>query len=175
MHLPLELSWQKNTQLVNVEPALAPYLLETQSLTAKLKSSCDSFSVSVIANEHRVAPVALQNEFLELAWCREVTLNCNGKVAVYGQSWLNDEACSAGMDSIGETPLGELLFTDVNWQRGELEFIRLRAQEHPLLLELMEPSRQSQSELFARKSWFKNGSAKILVCEVFVADGFYDE
>ncbi|MEK0159492.1 chorismate--pyruvate lyase family protein [Pseudoalteromonas piscicida] len=174
MQLPLELPWLKNTQLVDVEPALSPYLLETQSLTAKLKDTCERFSVTVLANEHRNAPDALRSELSEQVWCREVTLNCNGKAAVFGQSWLNEEACIVGMDAIGETPLGELLFTDSNWQRGALEYLRLSTCDYPVFIELMAPIRSVPKSLFARRSWFKNGKAKILVCEVFISESFYD-
>ncbi|KJZ04175.1 chorismate--pyruvate lyase [Pseudoalteromonas piscicida] len=175
LQLPLELPWLKNTQLVDVEPALSPYLLETQSLTAKLKETCDKFSVTVLANEFRNAPDALRTELSEQVWCREVTLNCNGKAAVFGQSWLNESACTVGMDAIGETPLGELLFTDSNWQRGTLEFLRLSTADYPALIELIAPTTGVAPErLFARRSWFKNGKAKILVCEVFISESFYD-
>ncbi|WP_236596528.1 chorismate lyase [Pseudoalteromonas sp. GCY] len=175
MQLPLELPWLKNTQLVDVEPALSPYLLETQSLTAKLKEACDKFSVTVLANGFSCVPNALRMELSEQVWCREVTLNCNGKVAVFGQSWLNEEACIVGMDAIGETPLGELLFTDSNWQRGTLEYLRLSTSDYPALIELMAPTTGVAPEsLFARRSWFKNGKAKILVCEVFISESFYD-
>ncbi|PAX99332.1 chorismate--pyruvate lyase [Pseudoalteromonas sp. HM-SA03] len=173
--LPLERSWLKNTQLVDIEPTLSPYLLETQSLTAKLKETCDKFSVTVLANELRNAPGALRTDLSEQVWCREVTLNCNGKAAVFGQSWLNEEACTVGMDAIGETPLGELLFTDSNWQRGTLEYLRLATSDYPALIELIAPTTGVVPEsLFARRSWFKNGKAKILVCEVFISESFYD-
>ncbi|MCG9758460.1 MULTISPECIES: chorismate--pyruvate lyase family protein [Pseudoalteromonas] len=172
--LPLERSWLKNTQLVDIEPALSPYLLETQSLTARLKETCERFSVTVLANEFRCAPDALRTELSEQAWCREVTLNCNGKAVVFGQSWLNEEACIVGMDAIGETPLGELLFTDLNWQRGALEYFRLSTSDYPALIELITPTRNIPESLFARRSWFKNGKAKILVCEVFISESFYD-
>ncbi|WP_254605827.1 chorismate lyase [Pseudoalteromonas sp. JC28] len=175
MQLPLELPWLKSTQLVDVEPALSPYLLETQSLTAKLKETCDKFSVTVLANELRNAPDALRTDLSEQVWCREVTLNCSGKAAVFGQSWLNEEACTVGMDTIGETPLGELLFTDSNWQRGTLEYLRLATSDYPTLIELIAPTTGVVPErLFARRSWFKNGKAKILVCEVFISESFYD-
>ncbi|WP_249313974.1 chorismate lyase [Pseudoalteromonas sp. S2755] len=175
MQLPLELPWLKNTQLVDVEPALSPYLLETQSLTAKLKETCDEFSVTVIANEFRSAPDALHADLSEQVWCREVTLNCNGKAAVFGQSWLNEDACIVGMDAIGETPLGELLFTDSNWQRGALEYLRLSTSDYPALIELIAPTTGVVPEsLFARRSWFRSGKAKILVCEVFISESFYD-
>lgn len=175
LQLPLELPWLKSTQLVDVEPALSPYLLETQSLTAKLKETCDKFSVTVLANEFRSAPDALRTDLSEQVWCREVTLNCNGKAAVFGQSWLNEDACTVGMDAIGETPLGELLFTDSNWQRGTLEYLRLATSDYPALIELIAPTTGVVPErLFARRSWFKNGKAKILVCEVFISESFYD-
>lgn len=174
LQLPLERPWHKNTQLVNVEAALAPYLYETHSLTAKLKSSCDSFSVSVLSDELKDVPDTLKADLSSVAWCREVTLNCNGRATIYGQSWLNEQARNTGVHLIGDTPLGEILFSDLNWHRGELEYIRLRASEYSSLAGLMGASLSSPTELFARKSWFKNGNAKILVCEVFISESFYD-
>ena len=177
LQLPLHLPWQNNKQSLNVTAMLSPYLFDNYSLTAALKNAREQFSVQVLNNQQFPAPHFLAASFNEVQplWCREVLLQCDGQNTVFAQSWLNPAACHIGMDTIGETPLGEILFTDHSWQRGELEFFEITGEALQQLAEHIGENLHWQHGVWARRSWFKNGAAKILVCEVFIAKQFYDD
>lgn len=177
LQLPLHLPWQNNKQSLNVTAMLSPYLFDNYSLTAALKKASERFTVQVLLNQQCPVSSFLASSFndAQCLWCREVLLQCDGQNAVFAQSWLNHAACKIGMDTIGETPLGEILFTDPSWQRGELEFFQMSGDTLQQLAGYVGENLQLQPAVWARRSWFENGAAKILVCEVFIAKQFYDD
>ena len=95
--------------------SLAPWLLESGSLTARLKAYSTSFRLQVIAETAVDLPPFLQGCFAKpVQRCvrREVLMWCNEQPAVYAQSWLPETSMQQikALVALGDQPLGELLF-----------------------------------------------------------------
>ncbi|WP_440055378.1 chorismate--pyruvate lyase family protein [Pseudoalteromonas sp. T1lg65] len=170
--LPLTLSWHNNSAAVKVSSAISPFIFESNSLTAKLKSHFEHFAVKVQFNQLCDTPEALLETFdnKPQIWCREVILYCNDKPFVFAQSWLNAEAQAEGIGQIGDMPLGELLFNDNSWRRGPLEFASIEVDNVSNDTQNQIRLAPQLKQLTSRRSWFKKAAAKILVCETFISE-----
>ncbi|KZN60962.1 hypothetical protein N473_23290 [Pseudoalteromonas luteoviolacea CPMOR-1] len=167
--ISLDFNWGSFTQVADKAPVqIHERLVEQGSLTALLKSQSSSFRVGVLGEQPLVPPPCIMEalgEQTELAICREVLLFCDEQPHVYAQSWISLEANEHGLQNLGEKPLGEKLFEQSIWHRGELEVscvddLQARAQ-------LCELFGVEERPVFARRSVFTKGSAKVLVCEIF--------
>ncbi|MBQ4813540.1 chorismate lyase [Pseudoalteromonas luteoviolacea] len=167
--ISLDYQWCGINQLNEKAPIwLYNRLVEQGSLTALLKSQCTNFSVQVLGETLMRPPsniAKLLGDTYDHSLCREVLLLCDGKPHVYAQSWITVEANELGLSNMGNKPLGERLFQESDWQRGELEVCHIQCSQ----------SRKQLAELFcapavpffARRSIFTNQNAKVLVCEIF--------
>ncbi|AOT07210.1 chorismate--pyruvate lyase family protein [Pseudoalteromonas luteoviolacea] len=167
--ISLDFNWGSFTQVVDEAPVqIHDRLVEQGSLTALLKSQSSSFRVSVLSEQPHVPPQCISEalgEEVELAICREVLLYCDEQPHVYAQSWISLEANEHGLRNLGDKPLGEKLFEQSIWHRGELEVSRVDDKRaHTQLCELFGVEKHP---VFARRSVFTKGSAKVLVCEIF--------
>ncbi|WP_160317358.1 chorismate--pyruvate lyase family protein [Pseudoalteromonas sp. R3] len=164
----LRSSWEPLSQYKDIIPdRLHPLLCETGSLTALLRARCGALHVEVLSEqkcrlEHEVKAILK----CDSALCREVVLYCDDIPVVYGQSWIPESANSLGLSNIGSTPLGERLFDQQAWKRGEIEVTKLQKKALPSFL----PSKGTlDSDIcFARRSVFTRQDSKVLVCEIFL-------
>lgn len=168
--------WQAHVNAVAAAPAMADWLTDRGSLTARLVARCGQFRVQRIA-QHRA--LCLADEFAALGLARrrqvhqrEVVLRCDGTAVVYAHTVVPLAATAAQwplFGSLGERSLGTTLFNDPLVQRGALEYARLRA-AHPLLqrLRTVLPAAQAWTELPARRSLFWRKGGCLLVTEVFL-------
>lgn len=144
------------------------WLLEADSLTARLKQNCEKLCVEVLS-ERLAAPGPSEIKLFSLPsnvmWCREVILRCDAKPVVYAQSWIPESLQQ--MTKLGTTPLGEVLFQPPKWQRGDLQVTQLDSQLHPLFKQLGEVTIEAKA---ARRSIFSQNGAEMLVCEVFLME-----
>ncbi|WP_277749880.1 chorismate lyase [Pseudoalteromonas sp. R3] len=126
-------SWEPLSQYKDIIPdRLHPLLCETGSLTALLRARCGALHVEVLSEqkcrlEHEVKAILK----CDSALCREVVLYCDDIPVVYGQSWIPESANSLGLSNIGSTPLGERLFDQQAWKRGEIEVTKLQKRHYP--------------------------------------------
>ena len=114
--LSIDFSWQSSLSELSVPAALKPVLSDTGSLTARLKQKSADFKV-VVLNEQPIT-AKLWGDTVHDYICREVLLYCDEVVQVYAQSWISIPACEKGVEQLGETPLGEVLFQNERWQRS---------------------------------------------------------
>ncbi|KZN46789.1 chorismate--pyruvate lyase family protein [Pseudoalteromonas luteoviolacea] len=167
--ISLDYQWCGVNQLKERAPLwLHNRLVEQGSLTALLKSQCEHFKVQVLEEKLITPPeniAKLLGTGVNKSLCREVLLLCDDAPHVYAQSWITDEANELGLSNVGNKPLGERLFQESDWSRGELEVCHIQcAKSQEQLSELF----CSPSEpFFARRSIFTNQNAKVLVCEIF--------
>ena len=143
-------------------------LVEQGSLTALLKRQCTQFSVQVLDEKLMTPPQSIAKLLgtgLDQSLCREVLLLCDNAPHVYAQSWITDEANELGLSNVGNKPLGERLFQESDWHRGELEVCHIECAESQK--QLAELFCAPLGPLFARRSIFTNQNAKVLVCEIF--------
>ncbi|MBQ4839139.1 MULTISPECIES: chorismate--pyruvate lyase family protein [Pseudoalteromonas] len=167
--ISLDFNWGSFEQVADKAPEnIHDRLLEQGSLTALLKSQSSSFRVKVINEQHLTPPAyicRLLGDAMETAICREVLLYCDDKPHVYAQSWISLEANQYGLKNLGENPLGDKLFQQSSWQRGDLEVGCV--EDADAQLKLWQLFGVTDIPVFARRSVFTNHSAKVLVCEMF--------
>lgn len=172
--LSLDSNWQTVAELPNlfsdVSEPLRSWLLEANSLTARLRQSCGDLRVEVLS-EQLAKPSTSESSLFsvpsEVMWCREVILWCDERPVVYAQSWIPESL--QNMTKLGTMPLGEVLFQHPKWQRGELQVARIEAPLKPLISQLEYVAMEGK---MARRSVFSQQGVEILVCEVFLTEPF---
>lgn len=160
--ISLDSRWQDANNAA-LPAALAAWILEPASLTARLKQHCSEFRVQVLQEQ----PVALPNFLQPLlpntkqAQVREVILWCDNQPCVYAQSWLPEQTINVlrPLASLGERPLGEYIFQHQSLSRGPIETTTLTIELAPLNL---------ANACFARRSVFQLENQPLLVAEAFL-------
>lgn len=147
-------SWTDDFQSLEMIPEEVLYwLIDSNSLTQKLKSKFKDFSVEIINNKTRCATdnestlIGESKKILE----RNVTLNGCGKKLVYAQSLIPICKEFDKLLSIGSKPLGEILFNDKKIKRCQFEIAFFEG-------------------IWARRSIFISKHKRILVSEFFLDD-----
>ncbi len=159
-----------------IPPELRSWLIDTGSLTAKLRNACHAFSVHLIKQTQRTAKLH-EITLLELAEDdqlidREVQLYCDTYPVVYARSLIPVKAVSDrfdDLDSMGERPLGEKIFSDPQLSRSPIEWSQLTA-DHPLFLHAMENVGSIPKHIFGRRSLFYGAAKPILISEFFLPE-----
>ena len=114
---------------------------------------------------------ALQLRADELAYVREVVLNCDGQAVVFAHSVVAASSLRgswAAVTRLGSRPLGETLFSNPKVVRGSLQYRRID-ERHAL-------ARQAQAagiavagnSMWARRSLFTLHGLPLMVTEVFL-------
>lgn len=144
------------------------WLFNEDSLTRRLtRLSSGGFSVTPLNEgwqplrdeECTVLGVPLGSE----GWVREVYLRGNGTAWVFARSVAARSALEdsgLGLDVLGSRSLGELLFSDTAFQRGELQVCHYPA--------AWLPEESASADFWGRRSCFARGPLKVLVAEVFL-------
>ncbi|WP_445428547.1 chorismate--pyruvate lyase family protein [Alishewanella sp. HL-SH05] len=162
--LSLEEAWQHAATSL-LPTSLAPWLLESGSLTARLKAHSTSFRLQVIAETAAVLPHFLQASFpkpVQQCVCREVLMWCNEQPVVYAQSWLPKQSMQhiQALVALGEQPLGELLFQFDDVSRSAIEVAQLALTKGFAGV--------APGHFWARRSVFSVAEQPLLVAEVFL-------
>lgn len=171
-------SWKSltpdNHQRIPIE--LHNWLIDTGSLTAKLRKLCNSFSVHLISQINR-SSLAHESTLLELEKAdavidRQVQLYCDETPVVYARSLIPVKAVSDrfnDLDSMGENPLGEKIFSDPQLSRSPIEWTQLKP-DHPLFQSAMEniPSSDIPDSIYGRRSLFYGAAKPIMISEFFL-------
>lgn len=168
------------TSAERLSPALKSWLLDTTSLTARLRARCgDGFSVRVVAEGWRRPSVdesrRLHTDRRRLAWIREVVLLCHGQPQVFARSVIPAHSLrgrNRTLRMLGNRPLGELLFAGCGTQRSATEIACLRPRDwlmervHRAVPEALTKA----DELWARRVVHRLRARPILVAEVFLPE-----
>lgn len=162
--LSLDASWQL-AYTKTVPFALAPWLLEAASLTARLKAHSTNFRLQLLGEYAITLPTFLQPCFQQpISTCmrREVVMWCNQQPAVYAQSWIPKQSIQqlTQLAILGEQPLGELLFQFPDVVRSPIEVAQLSLKTAPFPV--------VAGNYWARRSVFTVAGQPILVAEVFL-------
>lgn len=148
---------------------LKDWLLATGSLTQKLKSCCTQFEVKVLG-EGQHTP--LEGEYPQQAsvWIREVLLCLDSVPWVFARTLIPDNLMSERQTdflSLGNRPLGELLFNQDNFIPGRIEIARFETCSR--LAQLAESLDQSvEHALWGRRRYFHHGEHEMIVSEIFL-------
>lgn len=148
-----------------------PWLLETGSLTARIRQACPQMHVEILSEQWEV-PLPFEAQRLKLrdhrkAWVRCVLLKCNDTPWVYGRTVI--PRCRPGnpwypLQRLGTQPLGEVLFRLKQLQRTPLQVASTFGQAWPYLPEAFQTQKMN-----ARHCLFRRQGAELLLSEVFLA------
>ncbi len=144
------LEWLPLSEVGDVPQLVLDWLVDDLSLTAKLKEKFSDFSVRVIEQSIRT-PFTNESDAIDFnhnAVIREVELIGDGSVMVFARSVIPQTPDTEELLLIGSRPLGEVLFNDPSIQRGQLEVTQAQG-------------------MWGRRSIFRVGKTKLLVCEFF--------
>lgn len=161
-----------NTPLRSVQPR--SWLIETASLTARLVQRYPDFYVHPLRMEMQ-KPTCDTARLLKIVahkrvQVREVLLYGNQQPVIFAQSILPRESLQGawrGLSRLGNKPLGAVLFANPNVQRTPIRYKKL-SPHHDLYRAAVQHLEVPPPELWARRSVFTLGRARILVAEVFL-------
>lgn len=160
--ISLDARWHDASTL-QLPSELAPWLLESASLTARLKRHCRQFRLQLLQQQHSPLPLFLQHLLpaTDYAQVREVILWCDEQPCVYAQSWLPMSTLNAlrPLADLGERPLGDFIFQHQELQRGRIEATSLPVQLAQI---------KTADSCLARRSVFQLQQQPLLVAEVFL-------
>ena len=153
MFNPDNFKWRVFNPKEGVPQHIVNWLLDDQSLTAKLRNKYSDFKVSVISQK-QAKPYGCELKLLGVKSnitfiVREVELIGSGKPVVIARSLIPLTEDTNEILKIGTKPLGEMLFNDPEVKRGHLEI-------------------GSTNNSWARRSTFKIKKTKLLVSEIFL-------
>ena len=153
MFNPDKFQWRIFNPQEGVPEHVCNWLLDGQSLTAKLRDKYKDFKVNVLSQEQD-NPYDCELKLLEttsnqIFIVREVELIGSQMPVVIARSLIPLTEDTNEILKIGAKPLGEILFNDPEIKRGHLEV-------------------GSFNESWARRSTFKIGKTKLLVSEIFL-------
>lgn len=154
---------------------LRGWLADQGSLTHRLRQRCEAFSVRPVRvgfmRPNRDESPVLQLGGDELAYVREVVLNCNGRAVVFAHSVVAASALRgpwAAVTRLGTRPLGEALFSDPCVTRGRLQYRRIDMR-HALARQAARAGIPlAGKSLWARRSLFNLQGHPLMVTEVFL-------
>lgn len=172
------MSTETHTQLVwhthaDTTALINDWLFSQDSLTQRLiRLSANSFDVVPInegwqrlpAHECAALDIAPHSE----GWVREVFLRGKQQPWVYARSVASRTALQESgfaLASLGTRSLGEMLFSDLAFQRGPIQVCQLSSSTLP---EPLLPFIADTRTLWARRSCFTKEPLKILVAEAFL-------
>ena len=176
MQRPRAAIWYEHVNAVHTSALMEDWLVNRDSLTARLVARCGKFRVQRLS-QHKA--VCLQDEYAAIGLPRvqkvherEVFLRCDGEAMVYGHTIVPLTAIAHEWPlfrALGEKSLGSTLFNDPLVRRGELYFARLR-RSHPLIQRIVarQPELAVVESMLARRSLFWRKGACLQVTEVFL-------
>lgn len=166
--------WLSAAQLHPVPtPLLRNWLFDQGSLTRRLTAlSADRFAVQPLQQGWQVLRAdecaALRVPAGSMGWVREVFLLGIGQPWVFARSVAARQALEGSgfeLGKLGSRSLGELLFSDRAFARGELQACRYPA--------AWLPPQVRAEQLWGRRSCFRRDGLGVLVAEVFLP-AFWD-
>jgi chorismate--pyruvate lyase len=161
-------AWLNAAELNDADGAVRDWLFDEGSLTRRLTElSSDAFSVQPLLQGWQTLREdeceALQLREGSVGWVREVYLCGHGQPWVFARSVAARQALlesDLDLETLGSRSLGELLFSDSAFSRGELQVRRYPAAWLPATVRA--------DDLWARRSCFSRGKLGVLVMEAFL-------
>ena len=172
-----EPQWQPQQRVINADipPAVACWLFDSASLTARLIAACDrQFHVKVISQrwetplDHEIRRVRMRRK--RVAFIRQVLLYCENTPWVFARTVIPRRTLSGResyLANLGSRPLGAVLFADPSMRRDPLEVAELLP-EHRLYRQATAPLNQPAGPIWGRRSVFYLNRKPLLVNEIFL-------
>lgn len=173
---PVGLTAQWHSQVSSSLPTpLKNWLFDASSLTARLKQHCQHFKVQVLGQQ--VMPCDAIDATHDIAQgepvlVREVLLHCDGEAHVFARSLLPLSSLTGEQQqlaSLGEQPLGQVIFNQANMQRSAIEVAAFAPEQYAKLTRLLTKLEQNcERELWGRRSTFFLADKPLMVSEIFL-------
>ena len=170
--------WQSPIEF-DLSKHLLTWLLETGSLTAKLKLHSQSFRVEVLGQKIESCDESEANGFIKVGdkvLVREVILYCDNVPQVFARSLLplstltDDEEQLA---ELGSQPLGQVLFNNPSLERKNLEIACFDHNSSVAkLVNTLSSNGDDISKMWGRRSLFFIHNKPLMVAEVFLPGAF---
>ncbi len=179
--LPPADPWLTRPPRATVDARLRPWLVDPDSLTARIRARCRRFHVVVVrqalGRPHADEAAALGLPRDEQVWLREVLLYADGVPVVYARSVLPRRHLRGAwrlFHGIGARPLGAALFSDPRIGRLPLHCARLDARDarYHRLATILGACGDLPPALWARRSAFLLRGRALLVSEIFLPSLF---
>ena len=152
MFNPDKFQWRPFSVNEDIPEHVLAWLLDNQSLTAKLRSKYSDFCVNIVSQEenkpYECELNLLDSNKIQTFIVREVELIGCGQPVVFARSVIPKNTDTDNILAIGSKPLGEILFNDPTIARGQLEVGRFH-------------------NTWARRSIFIIAETRLLVSEIF--------
>ncbi|GAA5133276.1 chorismate--pyruvate lyase family protein [Thalassotalea piscium] len=172
----LQAQWHK-AEGVELEPSLLNWLLDANSLTARLKSHCQQFRVQLLGQKVEPCHPKEANQDIysgEEVLVREVLLFCDDNPQVFARSLIPLRSLTGNerqLAELGEQSLGQVLFNSPNLFRKDIEIASFsdnstvfKFASTYVLPEL--------KQLWGRRSVFMLGEKPLMVAEVFLPGAY---
>lgn len=172
--LPIKWHHQEKFRQSHLSHVLRHWLLERGSMTKKIKHACQQVKIQVIAS--RVClPSYAETAYLGVkprstALIREIFMICDGEPWLYGRTvipWTSLNGVTKRIKTLGETPIGHLLFSRVNRQRTSFDFAQL-SPKHTLCQTAVQGLNIQPEDLWARRCIFTINGNNLSLTEVFL-------
>lgn len=174
---PAVLRWLEGKQLPHCQPdpVLRDWLLDTGSLTRRVRQACSGrFRVQVEfqgwGRPRLDESLALRLRQPLRALIREVHLLCDGRPWVFARTVIPISTLRGRerrLAHLGERPLGAVLFADPHMTRGPVEVACVRPGQS-LYVAAVQGLKRRPTEIWGRRSVFRLGGKPLLVSEFFL-------
>ncbi len=166
-----------NTTVDELPKTLINWLLDSSSLTARLKQHCTNFRVELLGQHIQACPAGEANEIItkgEQVLVREVLLYCDEKPQVFARSLLPLDSLTGAeqqLANLGTQSLGQVLFNNPSLKRQCIEISSFDSDSsvakfsNNLQLTVNRP-------LWGRRSIFMLENKPLMVAEVFLPESF---
>lgn len=173
-----ERRWREASQSLRrrLPPAARDWLFDRCSLTTRLQRACrdGGFAVRVLSQQ-RLRPLADERRLLgmreyEYALIRQVYLQCDGQRWVYARTVIpltSLRGCGRRLASLGNRPLGAMLFADRSVRRGRMQVARLMAGDR-VFDQAVSGLTVIPEHIWGRRSLFHYAGRPLLVNEIFL-------
>ncbi|MGB0898752.1 MAG: chorismate--pyruvate lyase family protein [Psychrobium sp.] len=150
---------------------LSDWLLDSASLTKRLTLQSESFKVIVLQQSQ--SSLSQQEKDLferDDIECREVLLICDNQAQVYARTLIPKatlEHANKRLATLGNTSLGEVLFSDPSMRRSTIEVCQFN-EFSPIAMMSQQLLLPAQSNIWARRSMFYLQDYPLCVVECFL-------
>ena len=172
----LTANWQSKP-VQQLSPLLFDWLNDPNSLTARLKTNCETFRVEVLGQQIESCSLKESNTVInegDRVLVREVLLYCDEIPQVYARSLLPLSSLTGEEEELarlGNRPLGQMLFKNPNLQRKNLKISSF--EQSPSLSGLLNILKLDDSGLlWGRRSLFYLNNKAFSVAEIFLPGAF---
>ncbi len=172
----LQTEWQSPDNH-HLDDNLLDWLLESSSLTAKLKKHCEHFRVKVLGQKVEPCHPLEANESIKVGedvLVREVLLYCDDIPHVFARSLLPLSSLTGEeqiLENLGEQSLGQVLFNNAKLERKTIGISPFESKTS--VVNLAESlGFNSQKKLWGRRSVFYVQDKPLMVAEVFLPGSF---